>query len=83
MVPRVQRAGQVLALQGAAWGCALFCEGGREPVRMLRIGSWSRTTERVKLVITRSYALFSFAYPPCPRAKIFRLIKSEMKISSS
>jgi hypothetical protein len=33
--------------------------------------------------ITLSYGLFSFAYPPWLRAKIFRLIKSEMNISSS
>jgi hypothetical protein len=30
-----------------------------------------------------SYALFSFAYPPWLRAKTFRLIKSDMKMSSS
>jgi hypothetical protein len=33
--------------------------------------------------ITDSYGLFSFPYPPWPAAKRFRLIKSEMKISSS
>jgi hypothetical protein len=35
------------------------------------------------MTLPLSYALFSFAYPPWPRAKICRLITSEMKSSSS